>query len=168
MSIKIQYNEDDMTRVIARYFPRTISMKTAISSWVLAGLFIILACTQLITYEKFVPIIQNYQVFDGVFGKIIAAFLVTSEVFALPFILRMRLSPLFRLFSLYCAYAASGVWIGLGVWAITVNPPTIGSGVIGSLGPDLPVWSSFFIGVILLILVLRVHRLFIRDERLKK
>jgi len=103
-------------------------------SWALAGLLIIMATAQLMTYEKFVPLMQNYQLFgDYTLGRIIAALLVIGEVFSLPFLLRMNISPLFRLTSALSLVLVSALWLILGMWTLATHPPLVGLGIFGSL-----------------------------------
>lgn len=103
-------------------------------SWGLVSLLIVMVSLQLMTFEKFAPIIQNYQLFDNFLpGKILAAGIVTLEVLALPFLLRMNLSPLFRIVSAGSLVLAGLTWLVLGIWVIAGDPPTIGSGIFGGL-----------------------------------
>ncbi len=152
-----------MKLAIASYPKQRISHSVLLFSWVLAAMFITLATTQLITYEKFFPIMQNYQVLDGAFGKVLASILVICEVFALPFVLRMKVSRLFRYVSLFCAHIAGAIWVFLGVWAIYYHPPTTGAGIFGGIFHHIPAEISLFLGLLLIGSVIRLHRLLVRD-----
>ncbi len=101
------------------HFPTTsVSPIVLVMSWALAVVIIAIVVIQLMTYEKFVPLIQNYQLFNSpALGKVCAALIVIFEVMALPFLLRMKLSPLMRIFSAGCLVAVSVVWIILSLWA---------------------------------------------------
>lgn len=65
-----------------------------------AGLFTVLAVVHLFKFEDSVNLV-------------LSALLVASEVFALPFLLRMPLSPLFRWFSMLCGWVAVMIWLYL-------------------------------------------------------
>lgn len=79
-------------------------------AWFLGLIFLLMALVQLVKFEKFTPFIES--VFDGgAAGKAIAAIIVTTEVFALPFLLRMRLSHLMRIVSMVCGWFAAFIWL---------------------------------------------------------
>lgn len=110
------------------------SSPAIILSWLLIFILIVTVIAQLIIYEKYVTIIQNYQLLASPpLGKVFAALIVVLEVMALPFLLRMGLSRLMRLASAACLVLASLSWVFLGVWFYLVHPPTIGSGLLGAM-----------------------------------
>lgn len=79
----------------------------------LAGVFMVLATAQLFSFEKFPQAIDDMWlpgVHDG--GAMVAAALVvTAEVFALPFLLRMRLSVAMRVLSMVLGWAVGLGWL---------------------------------------------------------
>jgi hypothetical protein len=92
-------------------------------AWVYTAVLIIMAVGQLFSFEKFIPIINNYGLPGGHgTATLFACLIVVAEVFALPFLVRMPLSPLMRWFSMFCGMLVAGLWIGLAV---------VGSGVSG-------------------------------------
>ena len=83
-------------------------------AWFLGGIFLVLSLVQLVRFEKFITFIEGYISSDGAaMGQVIAAILVTLEVFALPFLLRMKLSPLMRIVSIVCGWLASLLLLSL-------------------------------------------------------
>lgn len=115
--------------------PTTPLSPTVISFvWLLTAVVIVMATTQLITYEKFVPLIQDYQLLqDPAFGKVFAALIVLSEVMAVPFLLRMSISPLLRVVSAGSLMLMGGAWLVLGVWHMTATSAATSAGIFGSL-----------------------------------
>ncbi len=112
----------------------------------LAAIIIVMAIMQLMTFEKFIPVMQNYRVFDNPgMGKVLASSIVAVEVLSLPFLLRLRLSPLMRWLSASLLAATGILWVSLGAWALLTQPPLIGSGLTGSLLSHLPLWLSLTI-----------------------
>lgn len=112
----------------------SVSPTTLLSSFLLTAIFIIMILSQLMTYEKFVPIIQNYQLFNSPpFGKVFSALIVIFEIMALPFLLRMELSRLLRFVSAGCLIAVSTAWAVLGFWASLNHSPLIGTGLLGGI-----------------------------------
>lgn len=140
-----------MKQVRAIYPKSTVTNATLTLSLLAVGVLIVMATLQLITFEKFIPIMQNYEVPGGpVAGKILAAIIVILEVAALPFLLRMKVSPLFRLCSALSLFFIGTIWIGIASWALFHQSPLIGSGIIGSLFKSLPAEMGVVIGVFLL------------------
>ena len=102
--------------------------------YLLAALTAVMLLAQLLTFDKFVPTLGTYFLPGGeVTAKIVAAALVISELFALPFWLRMDLSPLFRLKSLLCGLFFAALWTLLTIWTFTQNITVDNSGIAGNL-----------------------------------
>jgi hypothetical protein len=56
------------------------------------------------------------------FAAFLSAFIVCVELFALPFLLGMRVSSALRVVSMGCGWIAAGIWISLSIWLqVTVN-----------------------------------------------
>lgn len=128
-----------MKLATARYPKGKISTSTSILCYGLAIVIIVMVISQLMTIEKFLPIMQNYQLLGGTLtAKIVVFMLATSGVFALPFLLRMSLSPLFRLCSAILLNIYALIWVKLGLWVMMTNPPLISTGLLGSLGKGIP------------------------------
>lgn len=108
-----------------------------------AAILLVMAVAQLFSFERFIPLIEGFGLPGGrATAALVAGTVVIVEVFALPFLLRMKLSPLMRATSMVCGWLAVAVWLKLAIW---VNIMVGGGGTIGFLGPDiiLPVgwWS---------------------------
>lgn len=121
---------------LAQYPRQTLSVGHLIITYGLATVIVIMTTAQLITYERFVPLLENYQFGVTATTKSFAAILVISAVVALPFLLRMSLSPLFRFLSTLSLLLYSSMWLFLGLWATSHQPPTIGSGLLGGIGSN--------------------------------
>lgn len=125
-------------------------------AWVYATVLVLLALAQLYAFEKFIPLIQSYGLPGGeVAATLLAAVIVTSEVFAVPFLLRMPLSPLMRHCSMVCGLLAAGLWLALGLLAVAngslentailgakVDTPALLHAVIAALMVALAMWSA--------------------------
>lgn len=121
-------------------FPKAnISPTVNIICYVLAIVIISMVVSQLMTIEKFLPIIENYQLPGGLQTTKLVVFLsATCGIFSLPFLLRMRLSPLFRICSAAVLNVFALIWVGLGLWIYSTNPPLIGTGLLGGLLKSIP------------------------------
>lgn len=80
---------------------------------VLAGLLTILVVAQLFKFEEFMEIIEVLHPSVGAASLIVASLMATLHVLALPFLLRMDVSPAFRWMSMVSGWVAAGVWIVL-------------------------------------------------------
>lgn len=110
--------------------PRNHTAK--IAAWVYAGILVVMTLGQLFSFEKFIPLIRDYWLPGGEgTGTLVACLIVISQVFALPFLLRMPLSPLMRWFSLSCGVAAACLWLLLGTVAVVAENAMTNSGVLG-------------------------------------
>ncbi|MCA9339261.1 hypothetical protein KC939_02850 [Candidatus Saccharibacteria bacterium] len=99
-----------MKQIKAVLPPKLKNKHAQFFAWFLGLIFLLMALVQLVKFEKFTPFIES--VFDGgAAGKAIAAIIVTTEVFALPFLLRMALSPLMRFCSMVCGWLAALTWL---------------------------------------------------------
>lgn len=96
--------------------PRSDIVRTV--AWVYAGVLTVMALGQLFSFEEFMPLIEKYGLPGGHgVAVLVACVLVFGEIFALPFLLRMRLSPLMRWFSLSCGAGVALIWLLLGTIA---------------------------------------------------
>lgn len=128
-----------MKLALSQYPKNKIDQKITFFTLALAVLLIITVVAQLMTLDKFIPIIENYQLPGGSPTAKITVYLITvSAIFALPFLLRMSLSPLFGWLSVLLLNIYSLTWVVLGAWIVIQNPPLIGTGILGGLPKSLP------------------------------
>lgn len=111
----------------------------------LAGILVVMAVGQLFGFEKFIPLIESFKLPGGHgTATLVAGSIVASEVFALPFLLRMHLSPLMRFVSMILGWFVAILWCGVSLWLVTQGV----SGNSGFLGTTvkLPVglWTVCF------------------------
>ncbi len=121
----------------------------------LAGILIILAIMQLFNFPKFASAIYDMWLpgVDSALSKPLAALVVTAEVFAIPFLLRMHLSPLMRLTSMILGWLSVAWWLFALVWE-NVNPMSLANNGLFGGTIALPVgwWSvCFMLGVAVLV-----------------
>ncbi len=158
-----------MKLAIAMYPKGKINTTIMIFCYSLAAVIIVMVVAQLMTIEKFLPIIQNYQLPGGtVSAKVTVFLLATSGIFALPFLMRMCLSPLFRICSATLLNMYALIWVKLGLWVVITHPPLIGTGLLGGLGKGIPEFVILPFSVILLTASLTATWLLRSDLRFKK
>ena len=136
--------------------------------WFLALLLIVMVVAQLVDLQGFMAVLQTYKLPHSESSvQILAAVLVIAEVFALPFLLRMRLSWLMRWFSLFCGWLAVLIWIGLVWWALGKYLAPANVGYFGSF-INWPLGTAALLYVaVLLVLMALVSRLLRHDFRRK-
>jgi hypothetical protein len=119
----------------------------------LAAIFTTMAVAQLFTFEKFPDVIMQMWLPYGGLALILAAFIVTLEVVALPFLLFMRLSPAMRVVSMVAGWLGVVAWLGISLWENISGSITANSGLLGDT-ISLPVgWWSVLVCVALGVLM---------------
>lgn len=117
----------------AKPAPKPRSKLAVKIAWIYAALLTVMALGQLFAFEEFIPLIREYNL-PGAWGtaSLVAGLIVVTEVFALPFLLRMRLSPLMRWFGFICSVAAAAAWVKLSVYALLADTALENSGILGT------------------------------------
>lgn len=103
-------------------------------STLLAGVFVVLAVAQLFGFENFPLVIEAWQL-PGVGGSasaLLAAGIVVCEVLAVPFLLRMRLSPVMRFLSMIVGWLAGVWWLLVTIWQTVAGIMGESVGLLGS------------------------------------
>lgn len=133
--------------------PRTIT--SARIGQFFAIVLLVMAVAQLFRFEKFIPIIEAYQLPGGhTMAVMVAALIVVIEVFALPFLIRMRLSPLMRFCSMACGVLVGILWFLLMIRPLFGNATAQYAGLFGDR-LDIPLggWSVIFPLVLIIMAV---------------
>lgn len=119
----------------------------------LAGVFTVIALVQLTTFDAFIEILGGFNFPGGESTAFaVAAVSVVSTVFALPFLLRMRLSPAFRWLSMVFGWIAAVTLAKLAVWMMVVRPVIDTESTVGELLSWMPGWWMVFGAAALVIL----------------
>lgn len=126
-----------LAKALAAPRPRS---KTAMRiAWVYAAILVVMLVGQLFAFEKFIPLMQDYWL-PGGYGTtvLIASGVVTAEVFALPYLLRMPLSPLMRWCSRALAIIVPIVWSALALRVFVIGSVLANGGMLGTKVPVSP------------------------------
>lgn len=122
--------------------------------YLLAALTTVMLLGQLLSFERFVPVIGSYFLPGSDFvTRLAAASIVLSELFALPFWLRMNLSPLARVASMVSGFVFVAIWTFLGVWALVNNLTLANCGCFGAFLPQPFGWWVLLENTVLLGLI---------------
>jgi hypothetical protein len=104
-----------------------------------AAILVSMIVAQLFTFEAF---IEHLTTLDMPGGRqaayFLAAFVVVVELFALPFLLRMSLSPAFRYVSLVCGWLVSMLWLYISAWVVLFVPEASTIGFFGTVFDTYP------------------------------
>lgn len=126
--------------------PTVKTTNTQTISLVLAGIMTVLAVAQLFTFEKFGDVLRVMWLPGGAtYAPLYAALIVTFEVFSVPFLLRMTLSPLMRITSMVSGWLVITAWLMLFLWQLLSGNVIVNSGILGAT-VSVPVgWWSVFV-----------------------
>ena len=114
--------------------PRAKTANIQVITVLLAGLLASTALLQLFKFEEFPERLIAVGIDQGL-APLLATFLVVTQVFALPFILRMQLSPAFRTVSMVFGWLASLKLLGVAVLENIYLP----GGLDAVFGATLPI-----------------------------
>ena len=112
-----------------------------------AAVFVLMAVTQLFSFEDFPEVIYDIWLPGiGRAGSVVAAsLLVIGEVLAIPFLLRMRLSPAMRAVSMVAGWLVVLFWLVALAWQNVTPSALTNAGLFGAT-LALPVgwWAVFY------------------------
>lgn len=118
-----------------------------------AGILVLFAIAQLFTFEEFLELTPQFGLpFGEVFGYLFAPLIIVCEVFAMPFLLRMTISPAFRWLSAGLSIFAAVSWLFVVIWAVVTQASVETIGFLGTVGDLTPGWWAVLIAGALTIL----------------
>lgn len=90
-----------------------------------------LAVAQMVSFEEFVAALQDYQLAPYIWTVVLGLLLISLEVFAVPFLLRLSLSRLAWACSAVCALLLPLAWTLMTVVALVLNHSVPNAGYVG-------------------------------------
>jgi hypothetical protein len=145
--------KSDILGTIMIVFPKSTNPPKLVKPYglwlgrVAAAMLTIVALVQLFRIDTFLPILNENLPGGDVAASFIGVFIILSEVFAIPFALRMKLSPLARLKSGALLALAPLWWLLITIWTFGLTDNT------GQLGEFVSVPAN---GVVLFLNLLWV------------
>jgi hypothetical protein len=122
--------------------PKLVKPYGPLLGYAAAVILALFAIIHLFRIDTLVPIVDNaLPGGTGIAGTFVV-FIVLAEVFALPFLLRVKLSPLAHICSGFLAVLAPLMWTLLAIWSFT------GDFSIGQLGEFVHVPSTWYVVVL--------------------
>lgn len=117
-----------------------------------AGILVLFLVAQLFTFEEFLELIPSFNLPVGALMYGLAPLIVVAELFALPFLLRMSMSPALRWVSMVCGWVAAAAWVGISWWVVGTQPGASTVGFLGAVGDLSPGWWAILVAIAMVIL----------------
>ncbi len=131
--------------------PRTLESQKV--SYMFAVILIIFLLSQLYSFDEFLLLVESFWIPGGyVSSQLLASIIVTTELFALPFLLGMSLSPLMRICSMVCCWLAPTIWLLLSIWLNVTTNAVSNIGFLGTTVSLIPGWWTMFFSFALVML----------------
>ncbi|OYX41433.1 hypothetical protein B7Y94_05100 [Candidatus Saccharibacteria bacterium 32-49-12] len=118
---------------------------------VYAGFIVVMLLTQLFTFESWLELVVAMDITTSLGGGyLIAGLVVGIELLALPFLLRMYLSPAFRWLSMIFGWLVGALWLFFSQWTMTVTPEFENVGFFGTIVEISPGWWAIVLSFVML------------------
>ena len=122
-------------------------------SLLLAGILALFALTQLLTLSAFTRLVESFWLPGGVrLAHFLTASIIITEVLALPFLLRIRLSPAMRQLSMVCGWVVALTWLVVSLWLMLTVNAIHNIGFIGVAVDLQPGWWAVLFSISIAIL----------------
>lgn len=131
--------------------PRTDIAKQI--SLLYAAILVVLVVMQLFSFDEFLELFVSFNLpFGLAFSHALAPILIVAELFAIPFLLRMAVSPAFRYLSMFLGWLAAAIWLFISWWVAATYPDVSTIGFFGTLLDVTPGWWAVLLSLALGIL----------------
>lgn len=142
MSIFAKVTEPSKPKT-ANIFPLSLAYATVL---------VIVAVAQLFSFNDFQSLIDSFWLPGGSpTAYFLSGLIVVAEVFALPFLLRMKISPLMRYLSMGLGWFVPVFWLGISLWLVVTTNAINNVGILGTVVKLAPGWWMVFISLALII-----------------
>lgn len=106
------------------------------------------AVTQLFSFTNFQLLVESYWLPGGAQGAaFLSGIIVVAEVFALPFLLRMKVSIAMRVISMIFGWLVPLIWVGINIWSLTTVNALHNIGFLGTVISLEPGWWTLLFSV---------------------
>lgn len=113
------------------------------------AILVIMLVTQLFTYDTLTSAFVEMNLPLSLSGvAVLLPVIIAVELFALPFLLRMTLSPAFRWFSLLCGWGVAAAWLFVTLSLVFVDPSATTVGFLGTVVHLTPGWWAVGVSVL--------------------
>jgi len=128
--------------------PKTKNVRQV--SLIYAAILVVFVIAQLFSFTDFLVLFQGFSLPGGdTKAYFSATLLVIAEVFAIPFLLGMRLSVAMRFLSMFFGWLVAFMWLVISVW-VNVNSVSVENvGFLGTVVTLNPGWWAFCVSLVL-------------------
>ena len=116
--------------------PKLVKPYAPVLGYLAAGMSALFAIVHMFRIDTFLPIVDRVLPGSSTSAGWFVVTVILAEVFALPFLLRMKLSPLAHIVSGFLGILAPLMWTLLSIWTLGTSPST------GQLGEFVSLPSS--------------------------
>lgn len=111
------------------------------AAYLYAAILAIFALGQLFTFNEFLALFTGFGVIGGDnVARLMGGIIVICEVFALPFLLGMRLNKFFRTTSMVMGWIVAAGWLKIAIWLNIFQSSSTNIGFLGTKVPLIPGW----------------------------
>ena len=122
-------------------------------AYMYAAILVIFCLTQLFTFDKFLVLLESFGFpGDAPIAHLIGSIIVASEVLALPFLLRLKISRSMRVTSMTLGLLVPIAWLKISLWLALTASTVLNIGFFGTIIPMMPGWWAVFVSIALGIL----------------
>lgn len=147
------YTGNTMKRITAQWPQPARTKEAKRAALISAGVITIMTVAQLFSFEKFIPLLNSFGLPSWLSGQAVAVTLVVASVWALPFLLQMKLSVAMRWVSMVAGWIVAAVWVGLTL-LINISGNVIDNvGLLGASVTLIPGWWAVCVALALCVLV---------------
>ena len=125
--------------------PKPVKPYAPVLGYVASGIIVLLALIHLFRIDTLLPIVNKVLLNDSVAAGAFVIVVILAEIFAIPFLMRIKLSPLAHIASGFLAILAPLMWSLLSIWGFGLSYP------IGELGQFVALKSTWWLVVLNLI-----------------
>jgi len=143
-----------MNKILQSTLPNEPKTKESVkAAYLYAGILVIFALGQLFTFDEFIKLLISFNFIGSPFtAKMAGGMFVVLEVFALPFLLQMRIPKYFRIASMIFGILVPLGWLKISLWLSLTSNIVTNIGFVGTKIEIIPGWwtVSFSIALVLL------------------
>jgi len=115
-----------------------------------AIILIVFVLAQLFTFDDFLILLDSFWLPGGKpVACLLGSIIVVCEVFAVPFLLNVKMSPLMRDISMVLGWLVPIIWLKLSLWLVLTVNAVSNIGLLGTKIRLMPGWWAVFFSVAL-------------------
>lgn len=136
-----------MKKIVAVWPPAPRTKDAGTIAVFYAAVLVVFTAAQLFSFEKFIPLLETFGLPGEHTGRFVAVLLVVCGVFALPFLLRMKLSIGMRFVSMVAGWIVPASWLFLSLWVNITAVSIANAGFLGASVRLEPGWWMVCVAV---------------------